>query len=126
MANNKNRASEKESFWRLALEEFQGSGLSVRAFCRREGLSEPSFFSWRRTLQERDAAKRDAGCDRAGLIPVDVVEPVDSSPGCEQAPAYLEVITPSGFTLRFHSDIEPRQLGVVLGVIADCHGAAPC
>ncbi len=57
---NKSRASEKESYWRLALEEFQGSGLSVRAFCRREGLSEPSFFTWRRTLQERDAAKLEA------------------------------------------------------------------
>jgi len=125
MAKSK-RSTERELFWRLALEEFQGSGLSVRAFCRREGLSEPSFFSWRRTLQERDVAKPEAGRDRVELIPVDVVEPVASSPDCEQTAAPLEVITPSGFTLRFHSDIEPRQLDVVLGVIADCHGEPPC
>ena len=41
---------EKEQFWRLVLEEHQKSGLSVREFCRVESISEPSFYSWRRTL----------------------------------------------------------------------------
>ena len=30
------------------------SGLSVAAFCRREKLSQPSFYSWRRTIAQRD------------------------------------------------------------------------
>jgi hypothetical protein len=29
------------------------SGLSVRRFCEAEGLSEASFYAWRRTLQTR-------------------------------------------------------------------------
>jgi hypothetical protein len=49
----------KERFWRSALKRQAKSGLSVRAFCRREKLSEPSFHAWRRTLHARDAeAKR--------------------------------------------------------------------
>jgi hypothetical protein len=39
------------------LDEFRASGLSARAFCAREGLAEPSFYSWRRTLAERDSQR---------------------------------------------------------------------
>jgi len=34
---------------------WQRSGLSVRAFCEQQDLSQPSFYAWRRTLAERDA-----------------------------------------------------------------------
>ena len=125
MSNSK-RSAEKESFWRLVLEEFRASRLSVREFCRREGLSEPSFFAWRRTLRERDSAKSAARRDQAKLIPVDVVEQVDSAPDSLPAAAPLEVITPSGLTLRFPPDIRPQQLDAVLGVIAQHPGAASC
>lgn len=46
---------EKEQFCRLVLEEHASSGLSVRAFCKRESLSEPSFYSWRRKIHHRDS-----------------------------------------------------------------------
>lgn len=45
----------KERRWRGVLRRRLASGLSVRAFCRREGLCEPSFYAWRRTIGERDA-----------------------------------------------------------------------
>jgi hypothetical protein len=35
---------------------WRSSGLSVRAFCEEQGFSQPSFYAWRRTLAERDAA----------------------------------------------------------------------
>ncbi len=41
-------ASERELFWRGKLTEFVASGLSIRAFCRREGLAESAFYFWRR------------------------------------------------------------------------------
>ncbi len=53
--------SEKEQFWRLVLEEQTSSGLSIRAFCKQEGLSEPSFYSWRRTISERDSNEPESG-----------------------------------------------------------------
>ena len=49
---------EKEQFWRLVLEEHQKSGLSVREFCRAESISEPSFYTWRRTLAKSDQIGR--------------------------------------------------------------------
>jgi len=43
----------KEPSWRIAMARWVRSGLSVRAFCRAEGLSEPAFYSWRQELQRR-------------------------------------------------------------------------
>lgn len=37
--------------WRAMLERFASSGLSVAAFCEREGISEASLYRWRSLLQ---------------------------------------------------------------------------
>ena len=41
---------DQEQFWRMALETWQSSGLSIRQFCKDEGLSEPQFYVWRKKL----------------------------------------------------------------------------
>lgn len=51
------RDPRKEAFWRDAIRRQADSGLPVREFCRRQRLNEPSFYGWRRTLQERDARR---------------------------------------------------------------------
>lgn len=51
---NTNRSGEREAYWRDVVARFRTSGLSVRAFCRREKLVETAFYFWRRTLAERD------------------------------------------------------------------------
>ena len=56
MASTK-RDSSREAFWRRIMAEFRKSGLTVRAFCRRRKLHESAFYFWRRTIQERDAAR---------------------------------------------------------------------
>jgi transposase-like protein len=44
----------KEALWRKRLKRFTSSGLSVREFCKREGVTESAFYAWRRTIGERD------------------------------------------------------------------------
>src|ERR1700761_7629301 len=51
------RDPKKEKFWRDAVRRQADSGLPVREFCRRYRLNEPSFYGWRRTLQEGDARR---------------------------------------------------------------------
>jgi hypothetical protein len=51
---NRERDLAKEAYWRQALRRFSASGLSGRAFCQREQLTESAFYAWRRTLGERD------------------------------------------------------------------------
>lgn len=50
----KRRSEEREQFWREQVRTHAASGLNVRRFCEAHGLSEASFYAWRRTLQQRD------------------------------------------------------------------------
>src|SRR3954469_20747225 len=52
MPQGKPRNPRKEQHWRQLLERWQDSGLSVRVFCRRHRLAEPTFYAWRRTLAQ--------------------------------------------------------------------------
>ncbi len=52
----KQRSGEREAFWREQVRRQAASRLSVRRFCEEKGLSEPSFYAWRRTLAQRDQA----------------------------------------------------------------------
>ena len=51
---NKQRDPRREAMWRQILAKQAASGLSVREFCRRQKLTEASFYFWRRTIAERD------------------------------------------------------------------------
>ena len=119
------RSSEKASFWRLVLEEHGRSGLSVRDFCLREGLSVASFYGWKRSLRTREAEASSA--DPGELIPVKVVDSTSRLPATASAMATpLELVTPSGYTLRFPATLAPCQLDALLGVIAQSRRAAGC
>jgi hypothetical protein len=69
---------EKAEFWRLAVGEQSVSGLSARAFCRREGLSIPSFYAWRRKLgltsHSADPQPHNLASKRAKLVPVKLIQ----------------------------------------------------
>ncbi len=131
------KSNEKEEFWRLVVEEYHTSGLTVRAFCQREGVSEPSFYAWRKRLLSRDKARtRELA---KGLIPVDIIDSLDgcasSSDSQNQASgvsndqrwASIEVLTPCGFTVRANQAIEPCRLrGLLVVIIGLDREAAQC
>ena len=78
---------------------WKASGLSDRDFCYSKGLSEPSFYSWRRTLNERDAANTPA------LVPFHVRS--------GSAPPTLKLVIQSGHVLRVPHGCVPQQLRLV-------------
>lgn len=59
MSTRMQKSERKEQEWREIVERWAGSGMSVRAFCEERGLSEPSFYAWRRTLAARDRLARE-------------------------------------------------------------------
>ena len=88
------RDTEREAFWRLALSEQRASGLSVRAFCRREGLSQASWYAWRRTLAEREAGVVDpqpvaADVDHPSAADAPHVEADPKGEGVASSPASM-------------------------------------
>lgn len=115
------RSLDKEAFWRLVLDEHEASGLTVRAFCKQESLSEPSFYTWRKELRKRD--QESAVVQESRLLPVEIVggSAVSTPPRLtseRNSSAALEVVTPTGYTLRLEQDVDPCRPGQLLSAVA--------
>ncbi len=108
---NRRRDVEKEQYWRLVLDEFTASGLSGREFCRREKLSESSFYSWRRELRKRDSTHRARPRKQAAPTLIEVVTRSTS------VSTPIEIETPTGFTIRLDAQMNRETLASVLGML---------
>ena len=112
MAKGNPRNPELERSWRSRLESQRRSGLSVRDYCAKHRLREPSFYAWRRIIADRDQAERVAATAAAqhpthqpqpAFLPVTVV--ATSTP----ADAPIDIRLRSGQRLRVRSGCD-RQL----------------
>ena len=120
MAGKKN--IEKELRWRDILNRQPGSGLSVRQFCAEEGVSEPSFYAWRKRLTKRRGPTRSRTSggrvekpkNDQGFIPLKLVEPAS---GLEEAASGLEVVHPLGYRVRVSGEVNVTSLQRVLDVL---------
>jgi hypothetical protein len=113
----------REQFWRRTIRQQQRSGLTVRAFCLREGLKEGAFRWWRQALARRDRDSSAAtSADRDGepteatpaFLPVRLVDLEAASP--RPAPP-IEIMLPTGPTVQVPPGFDPRTLGQVLAVL---------
>jgi transposase len=84
---------------RTVLARWRRSGLSVRAFCRAEGVSEPSFYGWRRKLDQADHKK-------PAFLPVKVVSEETKEP----ATRGIEIVLANGRCLRVGPGFDPQTL----------------
>ncbi len=109
MAKGQKRDLKRETYWRKTLERFGKSGLSVRGFCEREKLSEPSFYHWRRVLQQRDEEQR---CDGPAFVPVVVHDEPTETSG-EQVVIELR----GGRLLRLPAALPMRQVAELVHAI---------
>jgi hypothetical protein len=115
----------KEKHWRRIIRRHQRSGLSVHAFCEREGLKDCNLLWWRRELYRRDREKTTALPDSSAkaptrpsaspvFLPVRVVETI----GDQSRPSTpIEILLPDGPTLRVPAGFDPRTLGDILTVL---------
>jgi transposase-like protein len=107
----------KERFWRGVLRRFRGSELTVREFCAEHGVSEASFYAWRRTIARRDQqSKAEVSEQRPVFVPLTVVPTSPSS--------VLEVLAISGRVVRVPPDFDACVLRRLLAVLDE--GAASC
>lgn len=74
MAAKRGSRSEVAARWRERLGRWRRTGDSVTEFCLREGISQQSFFQWRRRLAAEQSQPRVKFAARgAAFIPVEVV-----------------------------------------------------
>ena len=110
MAQGKSRDPRKEQQWRRWIQQWQHSGLSVRDFCARHDLAEPSFYAWRRELQQRQTPAR--------FLPVRVV--------ADEEPAHagsVEVVLTGDRRVRVSPGFDPATLRQLLAVLEE---VPPC
>jgi len=112
---NKNRSGEREAYWRDVVARFRSSGLSVRAFCRREKLVETAFYFWRRTLADRDGGsvtKRRPTSKRALAAPAFV--PLTIRREALPPTAGMSLELPGGGVLRFGDSMPTARIVEVI------------
>src|ERR1041384_922330 len=56
-AINEERAPSKLNQWRERIHEQERSGLSVKYFCKERGLTECSFYAWRKRLRKKEPVR---------------------------------------------------------------------
>lgn len=100
--------TDQRQFWRMVLDTFQSSGLSVRRFCQQEGLSEASFYAWRKKLSK--AQKSGPGNEQTPPEPESFIQ----VPVLRSESSCLELVLASGHVLRIPSDIQRAFLSDVL------------
>lgn len=108
MSNEQKSKSDQQQFWQMVLETFKTSGLSVRNFCKQEGLSEPTFYAWRKKLIKNDELKNDSpkdNKDSSAFIKVSMPQNNSTS---------LELVLSSGNTLRIGSGADSQTLSNVI------------
>ena len=96
----------REPHWRRVLARWRRSGLSVRAFCRAEGFSEPSFYMWRRKLEQADHKK-------PAFLPVHVVTEEAKPPATRD----IEIVLANGRCLRVGPGFDPRTLVTLVDLL---------
>jgi len=117
MAKGQQRDLKREAFWRGVMKRFGRSGLTARAFCARERLSEPSFYSWRRVIRQREAEQAAPGA--LAFVPVMVSDAAEG-----QASAGIEIEVrgdrggPRRCILRLPAALPMRQVAELVHAIA--------
>src|SRR5947209_14419034 len=107
----------KQQRWLELMGLWQQSQLSVRVFCQRHRLREPSFYAWRRLLQRR------------GLMPARPAAPppTEATPAfvklalAAEAPASaaLELVLSPRRLLRVHPGFDPDTLRQLLRLLEE-------
>jgi transposase len=97
--------------WVERLQRFADSGLSPAQFCATEGVSLPSFYSWKRRLA--------ADASQTASPAIDHSSPPLFSVGLQPLPPPIELALPSGVVLRLSPGADEatlRTLFRLLGV----------
>jgi transposase len=100
-------ARDRAAVWGERLRRYERSGLTVAAFCQREGVSVPSFYQWRRRLTETSGRQAKAA-PRLAASPA--FQPVLLSGG-----GIVNIELPSGVRL----ELPAQQVQLVRAVMAE-------
>ncbi len=94
----------RNEHWRERIAQQERSGVSVQDFCKQQGLTEGSFYAWRKRLRNEQAV-------RFALVETGSVQRESGED------AGLELILPRGERLRIGAGVDLTMLRTVLEVL---------
>ena len=112
---SKGASEERRRFWRDLVERQPTSGLSITQFCAQAGVSQNSFYVWKRRLRatapKSGRKRRHLGQQRAqappsAIVPVRLIPDMDLSRPAAQP---IEIAWPSGLVLRLPYYAQPLR-----------------
>lgn len=103
-----------ERAWRERLHRQATSGLSIAAFCEREGLSYAAFHAWKRRLADRLLP---APSEPSVFLPVRLT--AQAAAHSPPPPQRVEIELPHQVRLCFENVPDPEWLGRLVAVLAD-------
>lgn len=104
------RAKHSAEQWSAWINQQRGSGLTIAAFCGSIGVTENSFYVWRRKLKsDRAVSSRSGKLSAESFVPLSIVEPSGTSYG-------IEVELPCGAVVRVpgNEQLIRQTLGLLL------------
>lgn len=104
--------SSKAQQWAKRIAAFEGSGVSRRAWCQRQGLNPNTLDYWRSRLRQTNVAATGAQAS-AALVPIVVA-------GNSAATASIEIALPSGTRVRATSEADPVWLSALVRGLSGC------
>ena len=104
--------SSKAQQWSKRIAEFEGSGVSRRAWCRQQGLNPNTLDYWRSRLRRANVTATGARVS-AALVPIVVA-------GNSVAVASIEIALPSGTRVRATSEADPVWLSALVRGLSGC------
>jgi hypothetical protein len=96
-------STSKPEYWRKLIAEQESGGQKVRPFCVERGITEPSFYYWRKRQRERESVQ-------FALIETGPTDRGSTSPA-------FELVLTSGERLRIGREVDAATLRMVLEVV---------
>ena len=109
MAKGPRRNPKRENFWRRLIGGQAGSGLSIRAWCRKHAVQEASFYWWRRRLAEDEAVRL-----APAFVPVRLAEN-----SATHAEPEIEIFLAREPRVRVRGPVNRQTLADVLAILAE-------
>lgn len=107
--DNLSKHETKLSEWRERIEECQNSGMSIKMWCRENGINRKTFYEWKNLIYEYDQKNIQAD--------IQIVE----VPRMVMAPTKKEaeiIIQNSGWRIEVQNEADPELISQIMQTVA--------
>lgn len=117
---------DKQQLWLGRVQRWQRSRLTIRDYCARHHLSEPSFYGWKRILADRGllspvgaaaAQTNSASTANPDVGPTTSLFVAATLADADAAPHALEVVLPDGLAVRVTAGFDAATLRRLLALL---------